>query len=129
MKIVNFAYCANMKDENGTTIVINPLTMITPYSIPTNYSFFVTFGLYDLPNHKSNQVINIEILSPSGESVVTERFNLPNISIPEGEKAGVQLNVALQNIILKEKGVYKTIVSFENENLGEFSIEVIPNVK
>lgn len=129
MKIVNFAYCTNVKEENGTTVIINPLTMITPYSVPTNYSFFVTFGLYDLPINESDQHISIKILSPSGGEVANENFNIPNIDIPKGEKAGVQLNIALQNVVLKERGSYKTVVTTNGVCLGEFFIEVIPNAK
>lgn len=128
MLITNFSYCEMMREEMGKNVIVNPFTMLVPYSVPTNFSFFITIGVHDIP--QSGAKFQFEFISPSGEKILAQEFSIPQVvNLSDQDKAGVQLNMGLQNVILKETGVYKTTLSHEGILLGEYPIEVIPSVK
>lgn len=130
MFVANYVYSESMREENGKPVIINPLTMICPFAVPTNYSFYFSVGVQDIPINGEVKLL-FQFLDPSGQKVLEQLFTLPNIpdSSLNGGKAGIQINVALQNVVLKQSGVYTTKLSCNDDVLGEFPIEVIPNGK
>lgn len=59
-KIVSFTYCDNVaNDMNGNPIITRPLQMITPMAIPSNFTFSISFGVYDIDKIEKN-CINID---------------------------------------------------------------------
>ena len=49
MKIVSFTYCEDVQnDSNGRAIIIAPMQLMTPKFLPTDYSFNVSFGIFDV---------------------------------------------------------------------------------
>ena len=49
MKVTSFVVCEKTEiNTDNKTIIIGPLQMILLKNIPNNYSFSVSFGLYDL---------------------------------------------------------------------------------
>ena len=128
MLITNFMYCENVREESGKPVIINPLLMLVPYSVPSNYSFFVTVGIHDLP--KKGVDIEFTFKDLNDMKLMESSFNIPPVKdMPEKEKAAVQINVGFQNLLLKEVGIYKTVINVPGVLNQEFPIEVIPNVK
>lgn len=124
MKIISFVYCERIVQENQNLSIVNPLTMIVPINMPTNYSFSISIGLYDIPVNQ-NHTIKVELIDPNGEVVfeMPGDFKVENESLEE--KTGAQFNIDINNQVFKEYGEYKTQVIINNEPLGEYPIEVV----
>lgn len=123
MKIISFVYCERIVQENQNLNIINPLNMIVPINMPTNYSFSISIGLYDIPANQAHN-LKIELLSPSDEMI----FEMPGefkVDNDTEEKNAAQLNIDINNQVFKEYGEYKTKVYINGDVLGEYPIEVV----
>lgn len=127
MKIVSFVYCDEVKtDENGANIIISPLLMFNPIATPSNYSFTISFGVYDLEKEKENSIY-ISFVDSDGRTISENNMNLPVLprELREVKKSiGIQFNVGFRNVVLSKEGEYRTIIKVNGTNLGEFPIFV-----
>ena len=126
-KIVSFTYCDNVaNDMNGNPIITRPLQMITPMAIPSNFTFSISFGVYDIDKIEKN-CINIDFLDPNDVVISNNELILPDMPREINETpdpVGIQINVEFKNTYIKEEGEYKTRRILNGSKLGEFPINV-----
>ncbi|OUN38302.1 hypothetical protein [Massilimicrobiota sp. An80] len=127
MKIQSFVYCEDIQnDPQGKTVIVGPLQMIITKYIPTDYSFNISFGIFNVP--KDGFSINTEFYNPKGEkiseNVLTapqfpeEKINFPDLPL------GVQINIGFRNISFEIQGEYKTVIKINGQECGTYPIEV-----
>ncbi len=126
-KIVSFTYCDNVEnDMNGNPIITRPLQMILPMAIPSNFTFSISFGVYDIDKIEKNR-INIDFLDPDDVVISNNELILPDMPREISETlapVGIQINVEFKNTYIKEEGEYKTRIILNGCKLGEFPINV-----
>lgn len=127
MNIVSFVYCEDTVDQNGKTVIINPMQMFTPVGIPSNYSFVISFGIFDYEKDRENS-INIIFKSPEGKKLVESKIDVPmlpdearNATLP----IGLQFNLGFRNVVLERPGEYTTIIEINGKELGIYPINVV----
>lgn len=127
MKIVSFVYCNDVNNENGNTILISPMQMLTPIGIPSNYSFTVSFGLLDRYEKFNNNEVIIKFVDDTDKEISKNVFTFP--PLPEELKKspdpiGIQINIGFRNVILEKAGIFSTVIECNNSELGRYPIDV-----
>lgn len=130
MKIVSFVYCMKVEnDEQGNPVIIKPIQMLTPQFLPTEYTFTVSFGLFDInPNEKN--MFEISFTDSENHEIVKNKFTLPKISskdIDMHKPLGLQINMEFKNVELLIEGEYKSTVKVNEDMLGVYPINVMKN--
>lgn len=124
MKLASFVVCekTEINNENQTRI-INPLQMIVLNNLPNNYTFSVSFGLFDTPKTKFK--LFIEIKKGEKSFGIIEGEVAPNIDLLETAKYGLQINLDFNNFMFEEAGTYFFNISDEEGIIGTFEMEVV----
>lgn len=132
MKIVSFTYCEDVQnDQNGKPMIICPMQFMAPISLPTNYSFCASFGVFNIP--KNGFSIKFQFLDPDGNVVQGAENNMLVPPIPDEQiknkkiPLGIQVNMGFRNIVLRERGEYKSRIILNGEIVGTYPIEVFIN--
>ena len=129
--ISSVTYCDTIQTEVTPQVpkqqIMKPLQALIPIAIPGNFSFTIVCSITGFDTTKENSA-KIIFLDPKGNVLYDTgdvKFQLP----PEQEKMGgiasMQFNIDIRNLILREEGMYSTKVVFNNEELGEYKIQVI----
>lgn len=131
MKLVSFVYCAATEDNAGENIIRNPFQMIITKYLPTNYSFFVSFGIFDV--QKEGFDLQISFVDPDEKVISNTNLKVPDIPeevpINKNLPIGMQINFGFNNVELVKEGEYNTIVRANGEELGRYSINVVQTKK
>lgn len=127
MKIVSFVYCEDVQnDQNGKGVIIAPMQLMTPKFLPTDYSFNISFGIFDVL--KEGFKLETKFLDPNGQEVANNIMQVPHLPIDKIEKpnlpVGLQVNIGFRNIPLLISGEYKTVIYLNEIKSGEYPIEV-----
>lgn len=127
MKISSFVYCDEVLQQDGKTTIVNPLQMFTPVALPSNYSFVISFGIFDYNKDIANSV-DVTILDSDGDVIAEGKLDIP--IMPEQMKStkkpiGIQVNMGFKNIILNKAGEYMSIIRINDQEYGRFPINVI----
>ena len=128
IKVTSFIYHShNHPLSNGNTAIVDVLQFLSPKMFPTEFSFNVSFGLYDLFGHETIEVRYV-FRDPNNEIVNDTNNIMVNIQQPEAGSAnhvGAQMALELRNVILKMPGIYTSEVYVNNELLGSYPIDVV----
>lgn len=132
-KINYFLICQDVLGNENEQIIRNPYMVLQPLSIPGNFSFTVSLGLYDLESSK-NYRLKIELISPDNTSkeIRDISFTAPTIELDQQPDAiGIgNLNLAFPNFEFYHKGVYKFKLSISTtELIDEKEIEILVKEK
>lgn len=113
---------------DGKPKIINPLPMIVPVGIPSNFSFYISVGLYDI---KSEESINIKIQLINPEKNIEFDFDIPL----DGEKleseyviGSTVLNLNCKNVELRFEGNYEVSVQLNAEEVKKLIVPVIKKI-
>lgn len=121
----------NIPSPDGKKVsahLINPLPMLRPQFIPTNFSFALSVSASGIDLTKPGS-IKLQILNPDDsllknfEEIKTPVFEHGVSKIPE-EYCGFTLNMKIQNISLRTEGIYKLKVNYNGKEIGEEKIPV-----
>jgi len=107
-------------------VPIEVLNNITPLFIPTAFSFAVGAGIVGF-NLEATNTFKYAFISPSGNEVLSQEVHLPIIPNDpklDADMQGIVLNLNLQNVVLNEEGYYLSRITFNNKQIGEYSIKV-----
>lgn len=131
-KLVSFmmsSLAQNIPNPAGGMVqqLTNPLIVLRPRYIPSEYSFSIIFGINDFDLAKEN-TLRIVLRTPGNETLIdTGDGKLPATStdalIPK-EFQGAVLSAPFQNVEFKDEGVYHLEVIFNGESLGTQDIPV-----
>lgn len=129
--ISSFTYCDSIQTEmtpqGPRNQIVNPLQMLTPIAVPGNYSFAIACNIAGFDVTKEN-CVQIQFVSSSGQLVNDTgdiKFQLPIDQIESGKPCAMQFNLDMRNLVLSEVGLYSTKVFVNNEQIGEYKIQVI----
>lgn len=129
--ISSFTYCDSiqmeMTPQGPRNQIVNPLQFLAPIAIPGNYSFAIACNVAGFDAKKENSV-RIQFVS-SANQVLNDtgdiKFQLPADQSRSAKPNVMQFNIDLRNLILNETGLYATKVFVNNEQIGEYKIQVI----
>ena len=130
MEIRSFTYCNDViNDSNGYPLISGPLQILMPINIPANFSFSISFGVYDL-NRNGHNRFEVEFIDADGNKIAYNDLNIPDF--PNEIKKSknpicIQINVGFRNIVLNKEGRYKTLIKYNGEKEFEYPIDVIVN--
>ena len=129
--ISSFTYCdtiqTEMTPQGPRHQIMNPLQALTPVAIPGNFSFSIACNIAGFEALKEN-CVKIMFFNPKGEKLYDTgdvKFQIPREQIKANGLTGIQFNLDIRNLVLKEVGLYSTKVLFNNKELGEYKIQVI----
>ena len=114
--ISSFTYCDSIQTEmtpqGPRNQIVNPLQMLAPIAIPSNYSFAIACNIAGFDATKENSV-RIQFISPSGQVLNDTgevKFQLPVEQLKLDKLGVMQFNLDMRNLVLREVGVYSTKV-------------------
>lgn len=129
--ISSFTYCdtiqTEMTPQGLQQKIVKPLQALTPIAIPGNYSFAIACSIVGFDTSKKNSV-KITFLSPSNSVLYDTgdvNFQLSAEQIKSSGIASMQFNIDIRNLVFREVGLYSTKVYFNDNELGEYKIQVI----
>lgn len=129
--ISSFIYCDSIQTEitpqGPKPQIVNPLQVLAPIAIPSNYSFAVACNLAGF-NAEIENCVRLKFVSPSQQVIYDTgniNFKIPTEQLQAGKPAAMQFNLDLRNLVLRECGLYSTKVYFNSNPIGEYKIEVI----
>lgn len=129
--ISSFIYCDSIQTEitpqGPKPQIVNPLQVLAPIAIPSNYSFAVACNLAGF-NTEIENCVRLQFVSPSQQVIYDTgniNFKIPIEQLQAGKPAAMQFNLDLRNLVLRECGLYSTKVYFNSNLIGEYKIEVI----
>lgn len=114
-----------MTANDGSPLLAKPLPMLIPISIPSNYSFSISVGLFNLkPN--SSYKLNIQFKS-TNSIMVNHNLNVevprePNM--PSDTLAFSVFNVNCKNIVLPNEGDYEIEVTINDAEKKQLTVPV-----
>ena len=129
--ISSFTYCdtiqTEMTPQGPQQQIVKPLQALMPIAIPGNFSFAIACSIAGFDTSKENCVKimfsdpNNNILYDTGEV----KFQIPVEQIKANGIASMQFNIDIRNLVFREAGIYSTKVIFNDNELGEYKIQVI----
>lgn len=121
MLLTSFTYCERVEANPEAYVIINPLPVVLLPAVPSLYSFNVSIGLADLASAIGSK-LELKILNSQKQQVFSMSTLVPNN--PEN-KDGMVLNAIINNLLIKEEGIYTTVIINKEETLGEVPFKVI----
>lgn len=120
----------SMGFPQGRTVLhlVNPVGLIYPISIPSNYSLAVSFIVYDFDAEANNTLQAYFYDSKnemifSTEQLQTQNFSVNVTDIPVNEQS-VVFNIEMFNLPLYYEGRYRFSITLNAEEIGTFFIPV-----
>jgi len=128
-EVMSFIISEGVRRENigiakSADWIIGPVQILSPFSIPSNYSFFTTLAIYEI---NESEIIKLMFKSPDGEIVYnTTDIPLSNIehgNVPEKYRS-VVFSFDIRNMHLKEEGIYTAEIFVDDVLIGAYKIPV-----
>ena len=130
--VSSFAYCDSIQTEmtpqGPRPQIVNPLQVLMPVAVPSNYSFCISCNVAGFDDVSVENRVRVCFVAPSGKIVKdTDEivFKVPLDQIKQTVPNAMQFNLQLQNVVLRETGIYTTEVYANGEKIGEYKIQVI----
>lgn len=129
--ISSFTYCDSIQTEmtpqGPRNQIVNPLQVLAPIAVPGNYSFAISCNIAGFDAMQEN-CVRIQFISPN-EQVLNDtgdiKFQLPVEQLKQDKLGVMQFNLDMRNLVLSEVGLYSTRVVVNDEQIGEYKIQVI----
>lgn len=128
--ISSFTYCdtiqTEMTPQGPRHQITNPLQALSPVAIPGNFSFSIACSIAGFDAMQEN-CLRMMFLSPNEEILYDTGdvlFKIPNDQIRDADMAGMQFNLDIRNLVMREVGIYSTKIVFNDVTLGEYKIQV-----
>ena len=129
--ISSFTYCDSIQTEmtpqGPRNQIVNPLQVLAPIAVPGNYSFAIACNIAGFDAEQENSV-KIQFIASSGQILNDTgeiKFRLPVEHLKDNKLGVMQFNLDMRNLVLRETGLYSTKVFVNNEQIGEYKIQVI----
>lgn len=129
-RIISFVYCDKVEyvmTPNGPFWQISqPLDALKPVSLPSNYSFAISFIISMI---KPGSMNHISVIFEGPDHNEVKRFDMPETVAPTNtatndETLSLQSNVDFRNVVLAKAGTYTTRIFLNNAEVGAYEIEV-----
>lgn len=128
--ISSFTYCKKIQNittpDGATKRIIDPIQELTPVAIPSNFSFAVSCSITGVKPNTSNH-LKIIFEDPTGKIIesLDETSPSPEPDPRNPEKLfNMQLDLEFQNTVLEKAGIYNTRIIFNDNELGNYKINV-----
>ena len=112
--VSSFVFCDSIQEQmtpKGPQYqIINPLQVLTPVAIPSNYSFSVACNIAGFKPQQEHYV-SIVFYSPDGvecaRPVDNIRFNIPPVTENSAQVKVpvISINIDLRNVVLRQTGI------------------------
>ena len=109
-----------MPNGQSTQLISTPLLALKPLFIPGQLSFSVVFGITDF-EHDKDHTVQYRLLDSNGNAVIdTGLVHLPKVIHNQApETDGFIGNFDLRNVVLMNKGEYRTELIFDGVKLKD----------
>ena len=131
--ISSFVYCDNIQqsmtaDNKPMTHIFNPLQVLSPVALPSNFSFSIMCNVSGFEIEQEN-IFNLQFISPTNE-VLQNTGDIPlrmpqEMVVQEKKPNAMQMCMDFRNVVIREYGDHTTIIRMNNEIIGEFKIPVV----
>lgn len=115
--------------DGNEMVIRKPYNIISPYSVPGNFSFVLSCSLIEL-NVNETYKMKIQIIEPDESSIlVNQEFDF-QFSPPPGEVGIVQsgtLNLKFNNIIFNKIGTHTFKVTINDKFSNKTLVPVLPS--
>lgn len=129
--VSSFIYCDTVQPQITPAglqyQILNPLQVLSPVAIPGNFSFSIACNISDFAIEQ-NHSVEISFKDPKGNLIgnpIKVEFGVEQLDQTKGKVNGLQVNLDMRNVVLKEEGVYTTEVAFDHVVIGEYKIRAI----
>lgn len=129
--ISTFTYCDTIQTEltpqGPRHQIMNPLQALAPISIPGNFSFSIACNIVGFDSSLEH-CMKLVFLTPEGTELYNSgdvKFQMPPEQVKANALNGIQFNVDIRNLVLRDVGLYSTKVFFDEDELGEYKIQVL----
>lgn len=125
LKITFFVYCTAIEQAPNGPALRGILQFLAPKMLPTEYSFSISFGVYDLQGMETLKVRYV-FKDPDGNIVNdTNDVDIPlTKDMQQQNHVGMQLNLDIKNIVLSKQGKYCSEVYINEKPSGSYPIDV-----
>lgn len=125
LKVTSFVYCGSIEQSPTGPTLRGILQFLVPKILPTEYSFSVSFGIYDLGKMESLKIRYV-FKNPDGEIVKdTDQIDIPiSEDMQKNSHLGMQFNLDLKNLMLEKVGEYYSEVYVNGKLTGTYPIDV-----
>ncbi len=124
-------YCDSIQNQivNGQMIpnISNPISNITPYAVPGNYSFSIFVKVENI-RCDERHILKIDILDTENKLVMES----PNIDISKDTMmivnefyAPITVSMDLRNVVIQSLGYFTTKVYLDGKELASQSLNVL----
>ena len=132
-KLQSFIYCLGAEQNaNNETNLINVVPFFGIEFWPSTFSFTTAFTIIELDSEK--HILKYEFYDPNNNIIVSKNdapFDMALleknsqgasiVALPEKQKAILGI-LSFNNVVFREKGVYKSILYLDGEKIGEVPI-------
>ncbi|WP_433957005.1 DUF6941 family protein [Cytobacillus horneckiae] len=128
-KIGYVIVCEEVFNDNGDAIIKKPYNVITPYSIPGNFSLVLAFSMFDLETNIQYK-LNIEIIQPDNTTLIEQIMDFDFSPPPEqisNSLASGGINLKFNNILFKQEGMHTFKITINGQSFNEIMIPVYPS--
>lgn len=129
-KISTFVYCDSINTEltpdGPRHQLVNPLQVLSPVSLPGNFSFAISCGISGL-DRSGEYTVKMVVVDPDNVPVYDTgelKIQLSDQQVQESS-GRLQFNLDLRNIVLTKPGEHSTKVFINNKEAGAYDIEVV----
>lgn len=119
--------CEDVGGQGDNMFITKPFNVITPYSVPGNFSFVVSFALIDLTPGKNHQLL-LEVKDPDDDNLITQTFDFefspPNTGEKKEKIASGVINLKFNNVVFQKTGDHVFKVTVDNSSSNKLTIPV-----
>ncbi|WP_163070817.1 DUF6941 family protein [Priestia flexa] len=131
-KISSIIVSEDTFNNENEMIIKNPYTIITPYAVPGNFSFVLTFSMIELQPGTSYS-LEINIQNPHGENIrepgIIDFDYQPSPEEKTRSRDSASLSLNFKNVVFKEEGLHTFYVELKGHNRKELEIPVFSLVQ
>lgn len=105
--------CDEVFNNQGNITIDKPLTHIAPYTIPGQFSFTLSFSVFNIEPRKEN-ILRVRLISPTNKIELNMNFDF---KYDDGSTDVVQstvLNIPFRNFLFTESGLFKFEIDINN---------------
>ena len=118
--------CEDVFNNDGREFIIKkPYNVFNPYSVPGNFSFVLSFSLFEL-EVETEYKLKIMVIEPDGSDLINQNIDF-QFTPPKNEKVhSGTLNLKFNNVLFRKEGIHKFQISIDGET-KELLVPVVPS--
>lgn len=129
MDLAKVGYVVVCEDvfNDGEVFLKKPYNVITPYSVPGNFSFVLAFSMFELETDVKYK-LRVEVIQPSKTNLIEQEMDFEftppkDQEVTEPPTSG-GVNLKFNNVIFKQPGIHTFKVTINGQSTGKLMVPV-----